>query len=194
MMDMILCDWTRMGRTYCLAGAVFSAGLDLRSAGAAHAPGSGPQRRLVAVPAGRSLPLGNVRAVGATTPPPEPPHVEDRWVRSLRRWALATPAERRAVLLAGTRPCGKPFWRPVFPLGDGEPGSGDGERSLVTVVVDRRSLSFTGVTRQGRAGPDYRATLDVPGLGTRRLPVVDHGLLRTAEVAGTELPTQGARD
>jgi hypothetical protein len=64
---------------------------------------------------------------------------------------------------------------------------GGGDRSLATLVVDRRSLTFSGVTRGGRAEPDYRVTLDVPGLGPRSLAVVDHFLLRAAELGGDEV-------
>jgi len=110
-----------------------------------------------------------------------------RSLRPLRR--MATAAQRRAILQAGQRPSGDPlFGSPFLPTHSAiscAPGVGD--RSLATLVIDRRSLSFSGVTRQGRAGPDYRVTLELPGLGPRRLPVVDHFLLAAAALAGEDV-------
>ncbi len=194
-MEFILCDWTRMGRAYCLAGAVFSAGGWSVVRPLQHRRGQVEVRNVGWSP---YLLDGHCRwevfdLVGLTTPPRELPHVEDVWVRGmspLRR--SATPAQRRAILQAGLRPDGEALF------GQGmtttrtsaylEPGTGD--RSLATIVVDRRSLHFSGLAREGRAAPEYRVTLDVPGLGTRSLPIVDHFLQRAAEEAGPEMPTR----
>ena len=85
-MDMILLDWTRMGRTYCLAGAVFQ----------------DKQWRVVRplLTKLREAPVRNVgwsaylldgharweimELIGPQLTAPEPPHVEDLWVRALR--------------------------------------------------------------------------------------------------------------
>ena len=190
-MEMVLCDWTRMGRSYCLAGAV--AGRDgwtfVRPL--LHKRSESPVRNV-----GWSAYLldGHCRwevfeLVGPRTPPRQPPHVEDVWVRSLRPLKrMATPLQRRTVLQADQHPASESlFGQPFLPLHAAagvSPGAGD--RSLATLVVDRRSLTFSSVTRSGRAGPDYRVTLDVPGLGPRCLPIVDHFLLAAAELAGTE--------
>src|SRR5262245_10677033 len=102
-MDMVLLDWTRMGRHYCLAGAII---------------GSDPiqiVRPLLAKH--RDAPVRNVgwsaylmdgharweifELVGQETATAQPPHVEDVWVRSLRpRGRSATLAQRRSILSA----------------------------------------------------------------------------------------------
>lgn len=100
-MDMVLLDWTRMGRQYCLAGIVQHSG----------------QLRVV-----RPLPIGHrteaVRNLGwspflmdghsrweifelidPNPAEPSPPHLEDVWVRSMKsRHRLADPSLRRAIL------------------------------------------------------------------------------------------------
>jgi hypothetical protein len=194
-MEMILCDWTRMGHTYCFAGAVLAAGAWTFVRPVLHTRRDSPVRNVGWSP---FLFDGHCRwevfeLAGVVTPAREPPHVEDLWVRALRPLhRLASPTERRAVLQAGIRPAdqllfGAPF---VSSQATASLAPGTGDRSLATILVERRSLTFTGITRQGRAGPDYRVTLDVPGLGPRCLPVVDNGLLRAAELAGEELPTR----
>ena len=51
-MEMILLDWTRMGKTYCLAGAVLEKGAVHRPAAILQAPtGQCQKRGLVAVAA-----------------------------------------------------------------------------------------------------------------------------------------------
>jgi hypothetical protein len=131
--------------------------------------------------------------VGLTSPPREPPHVEDVWVREMRPLRrMATPAQRREILEAGMRPPDVPLFGQPFSVSRAtawiEAGTGDG--SLTTIVVERGALTFSGVQRQGRAGPDYRVTLDVPGLGSRSLAVVDHFLLKAAELAGDEMSSR----
>src|SRR5262249_5488830 len=102
-MEMVLVDWTRMGRSYCLAGVV--------------ADGAGWR---VARPLPARSRMSTVRNVGWSpflmeghsrweifelvkpeVAPPQPPHLEDVWVRSLRpRRCLAPMAQRRAILQA----------------------------------------------------------------------------------------------
>ena len=96
-MEMILVDWTRMGKVYCLAGAV--------------ADGSGWRFVRPLLVRYRDSPVRNVgwsaylldghcrwevfELVGVQVPPAEPPHVEDVWVRGLRpRQRSATPGAR----------------------------------------------------------------------------------------------------
>lgn len=194
-MEMILCDWTRMGRAYCLTGAVNAGGGWTMVRPILHKRGPAPVRNV-----GWSAYLldGHCRwevfdLVGLTSPPREPPHVEDVWVRGIRPLKrMATPAQRRAILEADIRPADVLLFGQTFSTSRVSAWleAGTGDRSLTTVVVDRRSLAFSGVQREGRAGPDYRVTLDVPGLGSRCLPVVDHFLLKSAELAGEEMPSR----
>ena len=99
-MDMVLLDWTRMGRSYCLAGVVQH---------------NGQLRVVRPLPiAGRKAPVRNVgwspflmdghsrwecfELVRAEPADSSPPHLEDVWVRELRpRRVLAEPALRRAI-------------------------------------------------------------------------------------------------
>ena len=83
---MILCDWTRMGRAYCLAGAVATKEGWSFVRPVLHKPRGDAVRNV-----GWSAYLldGSCRweafeLVGAQVPPREAPHVEDVWVRSLR--------------------------------------------------------------------------------------------------------------
>ncbi len=194
-MEMILCDWTRMGRAYCLTGAVNNGSGWTMVRPLLHKRCPSPVRNVGWSP---FLLDGHCRwevfdLVGLTSPTRELPHVEDVWVRELRPLhRTATPVQRRSILEAGVRPAdvllfGQPF-SPSRTAAHLEAGTGD--RSLATVVVERRGLSFSGIQRQGRAGPDYRVTLDVPGLGSRCLPVVDHFMLAAAELAGEEMSSR----
>jgi hypothetical protein len=124
---------------------------------------------------------------------PEPPHLEDTWVRGLRsRKRLASPSQRRAILEAGRSPDGEPLFgvhlsgtRTAAYL---QPGAGD--RSLATLVVDREQVSFRAARRSGADETDFRVVLDLPGLRQRSLPLKDHFLLLRAEQAGPDLATQ----
>src|SRR5262245_53896056 len=134
---MVLLDWTRMGKQYCLAGAVREDG----------------RFRIVRPLVGRYQ-QGPVRNVGwspflldghtrwevfelhsPTPADPQPPHLEDLWVRAMRsRRRTASTAERRAILdatlAAADRP---PFGAPLESTRAGaflQPGTG--ERSLTT--------------------------------------------------------------
>src|SRR5262249_15514018 len=161
---MILLDWTRMGRSYCLAGVVVQDGqyrvvrpLQARDREA-------PVRNIGWSP---YLMDGHARweVFELISPEPAPgprPHLEDMWVRSLQpRPVPASPAQRRAILEA-TRVTGD---RPLF----GHPlqhkralaylPPGTGVRSLVTIVVPGSNLRFSAAWRQGTPEPDYRVTV-----------------------------------
>jgi hypothetical protein len=196
-MDFILLDWTRMGRSYCLAGAVFDQGrwrvlrpLLAKSRGA-------PVRNV-----GWSAFLmdghcrwGMFELVGAVAASPEPPHVEDIWVRSLRPCRrLAAKELRQAILTATTVPFGEPlFGTPLASIRSGaytQPGMG--QRSLTTLVVAASRLRFDGSWRSGMSQPDIRVEVPLPEVGCRWLPVKDHHLLLKAERISGDLDGQVA--
>jgi hypothetical protein len=190
--DMILVDWTRMGRTYCLAGAVFQ----------------DKQWRVVRplLTKLREAPVRNVgwsaylldgharweimELIGAQLTAPEPPHVEDLCVRAIRsRRSSAAPKQRRAILAATTAPPREPIFgsdlattRTAAYL---RPGTG--QRSLATLVVPSSHIRFDAVWREGISEPDIRVELPLPHLGSRSLAVKDHHLLLKGERAGSDL-------
>lgn len=194
-MDLILIDWTRMGKTYCLAGAIVHNGTYriVRPLLAQH------QKSAVRNVGWSPFLLdGHSRwevfeVVGPTPAEVEPPHCEDVWVHTLRpRRCLATPAQRRAVLQVTLTPEGQPpFGAPLATTrSSAYLAPGCGSRSLATLLVPARGIRFSAALREGAAEPDYRVTLDVPGLAGRQLPVKDHFLLRQAEMASTSLDFQ----
>src|SRR5437016_1106340 len=102
---MVLLDWTRMGRTYCLAGAIMQ----------------DEQWRIVRplLSSFRNAPVRNVgwspylmdgharweimELIAPHRACPEPPHLEDVWVRALKpRGSSASLEQRRAILEATT--------------------------------------------------------------------------------------------
>jgi hypothetical protein len=190
-MEMILLDWTRMGKSYCLAGAV--------------ADGSSWRMVRPLIAKFRNGPVRNIgwsaylmdghcrwelfQLVGVHPAELQRPHTEDIWVaemRSLKR--LASPIQRRQVLEAGLRPAGTPLFG-VRLSGTRVAAylpSGTGERSLATVLVRRGDVTFTAAVREGADEPDCRVLLNLPGLQERTLPVKDHFLLRRAEAAGND--------
>src|SRR5262245_1903746 len=103
-MEMVLVDWTRMGRVYCLAGAVADRGgwklvrpLQTKYRDSPVRNGGWSPYLLD----GRHCRWEVFELVGPEPAEPQPPHLEDLWVaamRSLRR--TATPAQRRAILEA----------------------------------------------------------------------------------------------
>jgi hypothetical protein len=192
---MILLDWTRMGKQYCVAGVVAVPG------------GFRVIRPLMAK--NRSLSVRNVgwspflldgysrweifELIGPEEAKPEAPHLEDLWVRSLRpRRQSASPKERRAILAAtlvqpGVRLFGAPLQttRTAAYL---QPGTG--QRSLATLVVPANRISFTAHHREGAPDADFRVALPLPELGERWLPVKDHHLLAKVEMASPTLEGQ----
>lgn len=191
-MEMILLDWTRMGKWYCLAGAVSEKGGGWRIV----RPLLSKYRDSPVRNVGWSAYLmdGHCRwevfeLVGVRPALPEPPHLEDVWVtglRSLKR--LATPAQRRAILEAGQRAAEEPLFgerlsatRTAAYL---HPGTG--QRSLATLLVAQAQVAFRAACREGTDEADCRVTLGVPGLEKRTLAVKDHFLLSRAEAAGAD--------
>ena len=191
-MDMILLDWTRMGKSYCLAGVVRQ---------------NNQLRVIRPLPARqRYAPVRNVgwsafvmdghsrweifELVGPEPAEPRPPHQEDIWVRTMQpRRTLASPALRRSILQATLTPPEKPWFGQELTITRSSafltPGAG--ERSLASVVVPAQAIHFTASWRDGTPEPDYRVAIDVPGLEGRSLPVKDHFLLREAENASAEV-------
>jgi hypothetical protein len=191
-MDMVLLDWTRMGKGYCLAGTVGGGGsyrvvrpLQLKLRGA-------PVRN---VPWSAYLLDGHSRwevfeLVGPLPTPAEPPHVEDLWVRAIRpRRRLAEPAECRAILAATrVRPDEELFGTPLATTrASAHLLPGKGCRSLTTLDVPADRIAFSAAQRVGAADSDVRVTLPLPGVGDRALPVKDHHLLLRAERAAPAL-------
>jgi hypothetical protein len=191
-MDMVLLDWTRMGKHYCLAGAII---------------GSEPVRivRPLLVKH-RDAPVRNVgwsaflldgharweifELISAEDAPPEPPHLEDLWVRAMRpRRRSATPAQRRAILQATAVPTGQPLFGESLTLAKSSahlmPGTGN--RSLATLQVPANGIRFSASWREGAPEPDVRAALGISPLGNRLLPVKDHHLRMRAEQSASNL-------
>ena len=195
-MEMILVDWTRMGKVYCLAGAVadnsgwrFVRPLLARQR-------EGPVRNTGWSPYlldGRHCRWEVFELIAPEPAEPQPPHTEDLWVRHMRsRRRTATPAQRRAVLEAGRRPEGEPLFgvRLTASRTGAYLGPGSGDRSLVTFIVPRERITFAVCQRQGAVDSDCRVRLAVPGLEGRSLAVKDHFLLQRAETAGADPITQ----
>jgi hypothetical protein len=191
-MDLILVDWTRMGRHYCLAGAMLDAEpvRIVRPLLSKHR--EGPTRNVGWSP---YLLDGHDRweifeLIGPVSADPEPPHLEDVWVRSLRpRRRSATPEQRRAILKATAMPPGEPVFGAslLFAASTAHLPAGKGTRSLATIVVPSSSVHFSASLREGAPEPDVRASLGVPPLGARLLPVKDHHLLMRAKRSATNL-------
>jgi hypothetical protein len=192
---MVLLDWTRMGKSYCLAGAV------------AEGTGYGVVRPLPG--RSRSSPIRNVgwspflleghtrwevfELVGPEPARSEPPHTEDHWVRSLRpKRCLANVPMRRAILEATTLKQGECLFG--APLGSTRASAclapGAGSRSLITAIVPSDQVKFAGSMRAGALEADWRVSLPVPDIGVRQLAVKDHFLLQQASRAGNSLDQQ----
>jgi hypothetical protein len=194
-MDMILLDWTRMGRSYCLAGAVLEGGRWRVVRPLLYKHRDAPVRNV-----GWSAYLldGHQRwevfeLVRPEPAPPEGPHLEDLWVRDLRpRRRLASPAQRRAILEATVPPSGEPLFG--LPLATTRTGAyltpGEGQRSLTTVIVPGDRLVFHAAHRLGAAEVDLRVELSVElpfdALTGKQLMVKDHHLLNRAAAAAKD--------
>jgi hypothetical protein len=193
---MILLDWTRMGKTYCVAGVIVE-DLDVRVVRPLRAQfRDAPVRNVGWSP---YLLDGHVRweifeLIGATPAEAQPPHLEDLWVRDIRsRRRLASAEQRRAILAATAAGKGSLFGEAMTTTRTGAylpPGGG--ERSLATVLVAARAVSFGASQREGAGEPDIRVKLPVPGLGERVLAVKDHHLLLRARQSGLDLDEQPA--
>jgi hypothetical protein len=189
--ELILLDWTRMGKQYCLAGVIEQGGqfrvvrpllarhrnATVRNVGWSPFHMDGYSRWEI---------FDMVRPEQAEA---QPPHLEDVWAHELRpRRRHATPGQRRAILQATLIPPDQAlFGQPLKPTRTAaflEPGCGC--RSLASVTLPAATLDFSSAWRDGADEPDFRVSLVVPGLGSRTLPVKDHFLLRQAELAGNE--------
>jgi hypothetical protein len=181
-MDLILLDWTRMGKTYCLAGVVRQDGqfrvvrpmprsnhpLPVRNIGWSPYQMDGRQRWQI------------FELVGPEPAPPIAPHLEDVWVRELRtRGQLADPDTRRTVLEQTASGDGQLLFGSPFLCPDGKAylRPGTGSRSLVTVFVPRDRIAFTVQRKTGSGDLLYRVRLNVPGLQDYQLPLKDHFLI-----------------
>jgi hypothetical protein len=191
-MRMILLDWTRMGTHFCLAGVVIE-GKSVRTVRPL------PERFYD----GRSDHCGwpesaihghrrweIVELVGASPAETRPPHREDMWVQELGwQGELAAPAQRREVLRRTAALSSR--WLFGVPLNRTRASAylvpGSGERSLATIVVPSRGITFLALQRVGINTPCIRVQLSVAGLGDCELPVIDHHLLLSAEEAGARL-------
>lgn len=191
-MEMTLLDWTRMGRSYCLAGAINTAG-------------SFAVVRPLLVRA-RAAPVRNVGwpsylldgharwevfdLLGPAAAAAEAPHLEDLWVRALQpKRSMASLGQRREILHATRAAPGEPLFGAPLTLTRATAylPSGTGRRSLATVVVPTTGIHFSALHREGTEDPDVRVTLPVPDLAGRSLPVKDHHLLCRAELASDHL-------
>jgi hypothetical protein len=192
---MVLLDWTRMGKSYCLAGAV-AEGNSYRIVRPLLARNRDhPDRAL-----GWSAYLldGHCRwevfqLVAPAAGPPQPPHLEDVWVRSmLPRRRLALPDQRRAILASTAHPRGESlFGQPLQSTASAaylRPG--DGRRSLATFIVPCAAIRFSTFCRPGSPEPDVRVQLSVEGVTDRLLPVKDHHLLRRVEALAADLKSR----
>ena len=185
-MDMILLDWTRMGRQYCLAGAV--AGAEpiriVRPLLAKHRDAAARNYGWSAYLVDGHSRWEIFELLGAEPADLQLPHSEDLWVRSLRpRGRSATRDQRRAILNATTAPYGESLFGESLAMthSTAHLAAGKGDRSLATIVVPAAGIHFSASLREGAAEPDVRAALGVPQLGARLLPVKDHHLLLRAE-------------
>jgi hypothetical protein len=181
-----------MGKTHCLAGVVLD-DLDVRVVRPLPARfRTSPIRNVGWSP---FLYDGHLRwemfeLVDPQPADPEPPHLEDVWVRDLRPLRQMAPPELRRRILAATAA----FPRvPLFgaALTSTRTGAyltpGTGERSLVTVRVSSSRIDFAASWREREAEPDVRVKLPLADLGERILAVKDHHLLSKAEEAGDDL-------
>jgi len=191
-MEMILLDWTRMGLSYCIAGAVQDREnwqivrpmMAKRGAVPPHIVGWSPYYL-------DGFSRWDIFELSLPSPSSaEPPHVEDLWVRALTpRRRSASVAVRAAILQATASPIeGTLFGYPFKITAIGaclNPGTG--ARSLATLFVPAEEIRFEASFRGGAAEPDVRVKLPIPDLGPRILMVKDHQLLRNAEQSSADL-------
>lgn len=186
-MELILIDWTRMGKGYCLAGAIHQAGeyhVVRPLLARPQPPGARPN--LAWSP---FVMDGHARWQVFEMAQPRPaaglaPHREDVWVNALTaRRVTAGREQRRAILQATAVAPGRPlFGEKLLGTATGaylDPGHGD--RSLVSLEVEAGQLRFTALWREGATRADFRVRLALPELGACILPVTDHFLLSQAE-------------
>ena len=193
--DMILLDWTRMGKTFCVAGVVAQDG-KYQMVRPLLARFQDTAKRNVGWSAYQLA--GHARwevfeLIGPRPAPPNAPHVEDLWVQSLRpRRQSATLEQRKGILAATIPPVDEPlFGTPLMATRTAaylQPGTG--RRSLSTLVVPRSQITFGACRRGWASEADFRVTLPIPELGQRTLPCKDHHLLARTEQNGGSLDRQ----
>jgi hypothetical protein len=196
-MEMVLLDWTRMGKTFCLAGAVAD-GKSFRIIRPLLANNQNASVRNVGWPAyllnGRSR-WEIFELIGAEPAKTQAPHREDHWVHAIRpRNRSASREERRLILEATMTKSGESlFGVPLLPtrIAAYVPPA-TGLRSLTTQVVPSDEISFSFSHREGAPERDVRVMLPVPPMGERLLMVKDHHLLSEVENATNE-PSQQIR-
>jgi hypothetical protein len=191
-MELILLDWTRMGSLYCLAGVVVEGNFVRTVRPLLRKFRDAPVRNVGWSP---YLLDGHERwevfeLVGPELAGPQPPHLEDVWVRALRpRRCSAPPALRRAILEGlAAKPGEVLFGAPLETTRASaflRPGSG--QRSLATLVVPSVQVAFSATQRDGAPEADVRASIGVLPLANRPLPLKDHHLLRRAEQSASDL-------
>jgi hypothetical protein len=186
-MEMILLDWTRMGRYFCLAGAtVHSQSVrivrplperfyDGQSGHIGWPPHSlqGHERWEI------------VELLGATPAVIKQPHVEDVWVQGLRWSGESAVKSDRVRVLTQTATNGDLFGAPLTRTSASaylEPNTG--ECSLATILLPPTTLEILGLSRGGARPMEMRVQLPVPKVGMCELPVIDHHLLLKAEQGG----------
>jgi hypothetical protein len=192
--EMVLLDWTRMGTTYCVAGAVVQGGVTrvVRPLWFHHR--NAPVRNTGWSPFvmdGRSR-WEVFELVCPEPAAPQPPHCEDVWCRDLKSLGrLASMEQRRAILEATRAPAGRPLFGPPLTrtATSAYLAPGTGERSLTTVVFPADRIRFVVSSRPGRE-TDIRATIEAPGFEGRLLPLKDHFLVTRAEQASPCLDGQ----
>jgi hypothetical protein len=185
-MDLILLDWTRMGRAYCLAGVVVEGNFVRTVRPLLLALRDAPVRN-VGWP--REFMDGHQRwevfeLVGPQPADPEPPHLEDTWVRTMLPRGYSVPPEQRRAILRGlaAKPAEVLFGTPLLTTRASaylQPGSG--QRSLATLIVPSVQVAFSASQRQGTPEADVRVSIGVLPLANRPLPLKDHHLLLRAE-------------
>jgi hypothetical protein len=127
--------------------------------------------------------------VGPEPAEPQPPHLEDIWVQTIRSRYRMAPSPLRGSILQATQ---TPEPQPLFgsPLTETRASAflppGSGCRSLASVTVPVEQIAFTVAQRDGIDEPDYRVSLPVRGR-TIAIPVKDHSLLQRAELASPTL-------
>lgn len=194
-MDMILLDWTRMGRSYCLAGVVDQEGpvrvvrplltkfqqATVRNVGWSPYLLDGHSR------------WETFELVGPVPADPQAPHFEDLWVRGLKPRGLFAPPDKRRSILEATAAKAEEsiFGGPLILTRSAaylQPGTG--QRSLATVLMPTDGISFHASQREGAEGTDIRVAFRESCFGERWLPVKDHFLLGKAERAAADLNGQ----
>jgi hypothetical protein len=188
--DLILLDWTRMGKCFCLAGVVVD-GPRLYVVRPLPVAQRGVAAQFLGWPADRCDGFQRWQVIEMVEPEPagaKPPHVEDAWVRELRPHDRFAPAELRRAILTATALNNEPLFGTALHASRATAfaNPGTGQYSLTTVTVPAQDISFRGMRREGSGEVRLRVTLPVRQLGQRTLPVTDHPLLTRAATVAPE--------